>query len=76
MAISNRPARGRAGRLALPVLVAVLLLGVLAVSKWEWAWMSQGAAAQQKVGSSSVPACRRHCRRRCQQVPLAALLVR
>ncbi|KAL4452533.1 hypothetical protein ABPG75_008195 [Micractinium tetrahymenae] len=46
MAIQRRPARSRAGGLLLPPLGAVLVLGVLAISKWKGAWVSQRAGAQ------------------------------
>lgn len=50
MAIQRRPAHSRAGGLLLPLLGAVLVLGVLAISKWEGAWVSRRTVEQLQVG--------------------------
>lgn len=49
MAIQRRPARSRAGGLLLSLLGAALVLGVLAISKWEGVWASRRVGAQLQV---------------------------
>ncbi|KAL4452535.1 hypothetical protein ABPG75_008197 [Micractinium tetrahymenae] len=58
MAIQRRPARSRAGGLLLPLLGAVLALGVLAISKWEGVWVSQRAGW---TGFNCLHPMKRHC---------------
>lgn len=56
MAIQRRPAPSRVGGLLLPLLGAVLVLGVLAIGNWEGAWVSKRTGANLQVRAHAAAA--------------------